>query len=51
MDMAQDDNLHQLLSSGMLTAEIKASVIHVYKTMLEQHSQQYVEDLLDLFLR
>ncbi|VDK75514.1 unnamed protein product [Litomosoides sigmodontis] len=51
MDGIQNDNFNHLLSSGMLTAEIKASVIHVYKTMLEQHSQQYVEDLLDLFSR
>lgn len=51
MDILQDDNLHQLLSDTILTAEVKASVIQVYKTMLKQHPQQYVEDLLDLFLR
>ncbi|VDP24628.1 unnamed protein product [Onchocerca flexuosa] len=51
MDTLEDDNLHQLLSNAMLTTEIKTSVIHVYKTMLKQHPQQYVEDLLDLFLK
>ncbi|VBB25692.1 unnamed protein product [Acanthocheilonema viteae] len=51
MDTEQDENLHQLLSNAMLTTEIKASVIQVYKTMLKQHSKQYAEDLLELFLR
>ncbi|CAG9530894.1 unnamed protein product [Cercopithifilaria johnstoni] len=51
VDTVQSDNLHQLLSNAMLATEIKASVIQVYKTMLKQHPQQYVEDLLHLFLR
>uniref|UniRef100_A0A1I8EP42 GATOR complex protein NPRL3 n=2 Tax=Wuchereria bancrofti TaxID=6293 RepID=A0A1I8EP42_WUCBA len=51
MDTNQDDHLNHLLSSVMLTTEVKASVIQVYKTMLKRHPQQYAEDLLDLFLK
>ncbi|EFO23563.2 alpha globin regulatory element [Loa loa] len=49
--LQEDDNIHKLLSGAMLTSEIKASVIQIYKTMLKQHPQRYVEDLFDLFLR
>ncbi|KAM3721895.1 GATOR complex protein [Dirofilaria immitis] len=51
MDTLQDDNMYQLVSGALLTTEVKASVIYVYKAMLKQHPQQYVDDLLDLFLK